>query len=386
LSALTISVAGRHRALSTLLTANPVGARHVAHAAMPDTEVRLIELPLHLIHAGRRVDLGDPLELSCDDGSSPWSATILLDDPAEFARLRVGDAITLQLGPTTAALMIDALQHSRAESPIYQISALSPVARFGSPYAAPIRLGAAGMARAVCERLLEQAIDWRLPDWQLPESAAELEDTPLALAQQIIGAVCGRLESRLDGALIARPSAPVSPPQYATASAVRLGDDQLYAYSAQIDAPLIANRFVITSGDDASTADADQIQVEALVDADDPHAYTVRAYPTPWRPVELVHTGDSATAIAARTEIQTEHAELVEITAGTARLRYPVHAITATRWQYANLGAVRLSDPQTLTAGGAESYSLLHITYRARAWEWRVTNARTETIQFLAVE
>ncbi|MCK7579151.1 MAG: hypothetical protein MZV65_27760 [Chromatiales bacterium] len=259
------------------------------------------------------------------------------------------------------------------------------MARFGSPYAAPVTLGAAGMAHAVCERLLGQAIDWRLPDWRLPESAAELEGAPLALAQQIVGAVGGRLESRLDGALIARPSAPVSPPQYATAEAVRLGDDQLYAYSAQIDAPLIADRFVVTSGDEAAT-DADQIQVEVIADDEDPHAYTVRAYPTPWRPVALVHTGDSATAIRARAEVQTEHEELVEITAGTARLRYPVHAITATRWQYANLGAVRLSDPQTLTAGGAESYSLLHITYRARAWEWRVTNARTETIQFLAVE
>lgn len=210
------------------------------------------------------------------------------------------------------------------------------------------------MARAVCERLLRQAIDWRL-------------------------------ESRLDGALLARPASPVSPPQYATVSAVRPGDDQLYAYSAQIDAPLIANRLVINSGDEAAT-DAAQIQVEAIVDESDPHAYTVRAYPTPWRPVALVHTGDSATVIRARIEVQTEHAELIEITAGTARLRYPVHAITATRWQYADLGAVRLSDPQTLTAGGAESYSLLHITYRARAWEWRVTNARTETIQFLAVE
>ena len=349
---------------------------------MPDTETRVVELPLQLIHAGRRVELGDPLELSCDDGSSGWAATIWLDDPSEYARLRVGDPIALQIGAVTAALMIDALQHSRGEAPTYRISALSPVAR----YASPIRLGAAGMARAVCERLLGQTIDWRLPDWRLPDSAAELEGTPLALAQQIVGAVGGRLESRLDGALIARPSAPVSPPQYATADAVRLADDQLYAHSAQIDAPLIANRFVITSGDDASTADADQIQVEAIVDEDDPHAYTVRAYPTPWRPVTLVHTGDHATAIGVRAAIQTEHEELVEIVAGTARLRYPVHAITATRWQYANLGAVRLSDPQTLTAGGAESYSLLNIEYRARAWEWRVTNARTETIQFLAVE
>lgn len=375
------AVATRHRAGSVLSDVTPVAARHSAHSALYDTQTRVIELPPRLIHKQRRMELGDPLELSCDDGASVWSAAIRLDDPADFAPLRVGESVALQIGPTRVALMIDALQHSRADSPTYQINALSPVARYGSPYAAPGLLGAVGMAHAVCERLLAQTIDWTLPDWRLPESAAALEDTPLALAQMIVGAVGGRLESRLDGSLRARPYAASSPP-YTDGRATALPDDQLYAYSAQIDAPRLANRFVITSGDEA----ADQIQVETIAAPSDPHAYTVRAYPAPWRPVELVHTGDSATAISARAEIQTDHDELIEIVAGTAQTRYPVYAVTATRWQYADLGAVRWSGPQTLAAGDAESYSLLRITYRARAWEWRVTNARTETIQFLAVE
>jgi hypothetical protein len=240
------------------------------------------------------------------------------------------------------------------------------------------------MARAVCERLLEQAIDWQIPDWPLPDSAAELEDTPLGLAQSIVGAVGGRLESLLDGSLVARPASVVAVPDYARAPAWHLSDDVLYSYSAQIDAPQIANRFVVTSGDEADTAPA--IQVEAIADDADPHRYTVRAYPSPFRPVELAHTGDSATVIGPRAEVTTEHTELVEIVAGAARLKYPVAQIAAHRWQYVDLGAPRMSEAQTLAVGDASAYSLLNLDYRARCWEWRVTNARIETIQFLALE
>ena len=353
---------------------------------MHDTALHICTLDAAVIHNGSRLAISDSLELSCDDGAVSWTASIPVDEAHDFARLAVGDAITLMLGTQSVALMIDALQHRRDDSPSYQISAISPVARMGAPYAAATRLGKSRLARTACQRLLGQSIDWQIPNWRLPEAAEELEDTPLALAQQIVAVAGGRLESRLDGSLIARPASRYAVPDYASAESVTLSDESLYAYSAQIDAPLIANRFVITSGDDAANADADQIHVESIVDPEDPSTYTVRAYPTPWRPVDLAHTGDSATAIGARADVQTAHTELLEIVAGAARARYPVQNVTSTRWQHVDLGAVRVADPQTLAAGDSSSYSLLEIAYQARAWEWRVTNARAETIQFLAIE
>jgi hypothetical protein len=257
------------------------------------------------------------------------------------------------------------------------------VVLLGSAWSAKIVLGRAEMARATVERILVQPVDWQIPDWRLPTDAAELEATPLELAQQIIGAVGGVLESLPDGSLLARRTDPISIPDYPLATAIPLTDRDLYAHSASIDNPVIANRFVITSG--AAGSNQNEIQIEATQDENNPHHYTIRAYPMPWRPVSLVHTGDVSTAIGARIETTLANDELIAITKGEGSLKYPAHSIDATRFQYADLGAITQPDAKSIKTATAE-YSLLSIQYQARAWEWEAVNPRTEDIQFLAVE
>ncbi|AFL76247.1 hypothetical protein [Thiocystis violascens] len=383
-AAILAAVRARHLASSRLLTANPVAARHRAASSCPDASVQILAGPNHLLHQGRVVPLGEGTELSADEGSPVWIATLDLLHEADYARVALGDPLTLLFWGQPIALICDGRRFSRADAaPSVVLSAISPGALLGTPWAVPVALGAVELAQTVVERLLGQPVAWQLPNWRLPDSAGALQGTPLELARQIVGAVAGELDSLPDGSLVARPRYPVSPPAYSSATPVAtLTDRDLLAHRDQAEAASRENRFVIASGDPSATAD--QIQIDSVQDPEDPHAYTIRAYPHPWRPVDLVHTGDAATQIGPRTEVLTEQDELVVIQSGAATLAYPLADIRAQSYRYADLGRVSVVGRDLTTAQA--DYSLLSLQYRARAWQWRATNARTETIQFLAVE
>ncbi|AFL73361.1 hypothetical protein [Thiocystis violascens] len=367
-----------------LLSANPLAARHRAASSCPDARVEILAGPNHLLHDGRVVPLGEGTELSADEGSPVWIAALDVLHEDDYARIALGDPLTLLFWGQPIALICDGRRFSRADAaPSVVLSAISPGALLGTPWAVPVALGAVELAQTVVERLLGQPVAWQLPNWRLPDSAGALQGTPLELARQIVGAVAGELDSLPDGSLVARPRYPVSPPAYSSATPVAtLTDRDLLAHRDQAEAASRENRFVIASGDPSATAD--QIQIDSVQDPEDPHAYTIRAYPHPWRPVDLVHTGDAATQIGPRTEVLTEQDELVVIQSGAATLAYPLADIRAQSYRYADLGRVSVVGRDLTTAQA--DYSLLSLQYRARAWQWRATNARTETIQFLAVE
>jgi hypothetical protein len=194
--------------------------------------------------------------------------------------------------------------------------------------------------------------------------------------------VGGVLESLPDGSLRARRAHPVSPPDYASAPATRLTDRDVLGAAEEADAVEIWDRFTVTSG---SAIDASaEVQVEAHAVEGDPQAFDVRAYPYPFRPVSLAHTGDAATEIGVRQSIYAVREELIELRAGAGSVAYPVETLLGVRYQYRALGAVTASGRELKAA--VSDYSLAWVQYRTAGYQWRVTNARVETIQFLAME
>jgi hypothetical protein len=111
---------------------------------------------------------------------------------------------------------------------------------------------------------------------------------------------------------------------------------------------------------------------------------TVRAYPLPWREITLAHTGDAAVQIGTRAQVEQPQEETLEIIAGSATAAYPVTLLDTAVYRYVDLGAVVVEGTAVTTAEPA--YSLLDLTYRSRAWQWRVEHPRVESIQFLALE
>jgi hypothetical protein len=326
--------------------------------------------------------LGDDLTISADEGSAVWLAEFNLPSQADYAGIAIGDDLTLVLWGTPTALICDAKRMARGDdAPTFAISGISPVAALGNPWALPVALESPGTAKAAVEALVGPVTWQGLPDWALPPSVTAIEATPLEIARKIVAAAGGLLESGLDGGLIARHRYPVSAPDYPEQILTPMTDRDLLGHSDSADGGAIQNRFIITSGEQPV---GDAIQLEADQDPDDPHAYTVRAYPWPWRAVSLVHTGDAATQIGPREQSTVEIQQLIEVEAGAASLSHPAYSVISAAYQYQDLGQVQADGTAVTTA--TQGFSQIDIRYHSRAWEWRVTNARTETIQFLAIE
>jgi hypothetical protein len=374
----TTPVAGRHQLNAALSATNPIRLRHAITYSAADGEVRvLFPSPVVRWPGGEASPL--TVRLSADQGSAVWLADITLATAQDYAALSVGASIEIGIGDQTWALVVDEKLRERPNG--YRIKAVSPLALRGSPWAAPRALGEPGLARATCEALLGQPIDWAIPDWPLPASAAAIEATPLDLARQIVEAVGGLLESLPDGTVRARPASPASPPTERVAGVVTLTDADLYGHGESVGTPRISDRYVVTSGDPASTK---PVLIEVLPDPEDPQVRTVLAYAWPWRPMDLVHTGDEAVQVGPRIEYQGAHEETLEVVAGAARTRYPAHALQSSAYRYVDLGAVSNNGDSVETEVGG--YSLLDLRYATRAWQWRVEHPRVESIQFLAME
>jgi hypothetical protein len=351
--------------------------------ASPDASIITVTGETYLIHQGRRIDLGEGTRISSDEGSPVWLADLDILTKSDYSSIQIGDEMTLVFWDTPVSIVCDGRAMARSEdgAPSYSISGISPLALLGETWTGQIALGRAGLASEAVASLVG-AIDWQLVDWPLPASAAEIEGTPLEIARTIVSAAGGLIESRIDGSLVARHSYPVSIVDYASQSPEELTDRDLLSHSDKADAAALDNRFVISSGAGESTKE--EIQLESIQDEDDAHAHTITAYPWPFRAVSLVHTGDGATAISSLGSAYIDKEELVEIQAGEGSVRYPIASIISTDYQYSDLGAVRSNGKAISTQ--ANGYSLINIRYKTQAHSWRATNARNETIQFLAIE
>ena len=379
-ASMTGAVSGRILAPALLRTTDPVATRQVLLWSAPSATITVLSPAPAMRHA--RAGLISPLSvrLSTDTGSAVWTAEIARADAAGYSRISIGDAILIEIADTIWALICDQKNRTRPDG--YTLQALSPVAMYSEPWTVAVTLGTAGMAQAACERLLEQDIDWALPDWRLPDSAAALSATPLALAQQIVAAVGGTLESLPDGSLRARPINPISPPTRLSVVVATLTDDHLIAHSESVGMTALANHYIITSGTSASIAAT--VQTEVIDDPDDPTHRTVRAYPYPWRALTRVHTGDSLVRIGSASQTSQTCTETLEIVAGSATAQHPIQSVISAVYRYVNLGAVSHAGADITTASA--EYSLLDITYRAPAWQWEVYDPRIESIQFLVME
>mgnify|MGYP001809843478 CR=1 FL=1 len=349
----------------------------------PDPAPIILSGQTRLLHQGRAIGLVGSVEISCDEGSPTWICSPTLAEADDYARIQLGDALTLELSGATWALICDGRRYADSESgPEYALSCSSPVSLLGAPWALDAAAPGGGMARNLVEGLVG-AVDWQLVDWPVPSAALSADGAPLTLARSIVEAVGGVLDSLPDGSLIARRRHPVSPPEYAGAAVAALSDRELLGAAEDADAVEIFDRFTVTS-DGAAEAAVPDIQIESEAVEGDPHAYDVRVYPYPLRPIALVHTGDSATVIGPRQAWTEEREELVELRAGVGSVSHPVETLLDVQYQYNSLGALT-HDGGALTAA-TSGYSLARVRYRTAGYAWRVTNARVESIQFLAME
>ena len=357
---------------------------------LPDQAVYAVAVAPELVFDGRvvRLDGDATLSLSCDEGSPVWIATICIAGLDDFAALRIGDALSLSLAGETFALVVDGKTLSRdsAVRRRCEVTASSPLALLDKPFAAELSWQAAGpmQARAVVEYFIG-AVDWQLPDWVIGAAALVFDGaTPLKAARAVVEAIGGVVESAPDGTVVCRPRHPVSVPDYAGAAvAHQFFDSEVLGAEERIAPVRGFNRVTVSNEQGGAGASASPDALEYV--GEDSAGGTVRAYPNPSRPVELVHTGHPETTIVAQGEVARSETELIEFVAGRARARYPVSAILAAAWRHEDLGELTFSggDLQAATPG----YSLLELTYEVRSIDWSVgLAAADESVQFVLMD
>ena len=329
--------------------------------------------------------------LSADEESPVWIAEeIVIAERELWSAIQLGDLIQFSIHEETWLLRVDGKGMSRPQpgDMLLSISAVSPLAWLDTPYASAITLDNANeavSARATVAALVASVgtLTWDIDDWLIPPGAlAMTETTPLQAAREIVAAIGGLLESAPDGTPVARRRHPVTVPSYASATPDQvIQDGDLFAFKVTA-APFAGFNRVVISNEDLNGEDArDRLEYFD----EDANAYDgeMRAWPNPWRPVVLGHTGHPETVITALGERQHSHTELVEFVAGQGQVEYPVHTLTSVTWQHVDLGPVS-AQGTTLTATVSEQ-SLALITYTTRTMDWRVGLDRDESVQFVLI-
>ena len=332
-------------------------------------------------------------ELSCDEDSSVWIATLSTLDAAAFSAISIMDEIILSVtmvsGVEDFSFIVDSKQLSRGDNAevTYVVSAISPLALLGSPFASEItvKYPAIALASVIVTDLIG-AVSWQLPDWQIPAGEAVFANvTPLEAAKRVLAAIGGIIESTPNGSVVCRLRHPVNIPDYYTAAVDHsLFDDELLSSSSDIGTAPGFNRVSLSNdtGDSYTSSDV----LEEVPHPSYPDSTTVkrvRGYLSTVRPVLLVHTSNPATVITPLGEQTRTETELVEFIEGVARTRYIIDTIVSMSWQSVDLGLVTCSG--TKVTSTVVGYSLLSLTYTVKSYDWDVSLNATQDVQFIIV-
>lgn len=355
-----------------------------------DLAPRIAVMSVPVLRSGQRCIELIAASIGVDEPSPWWTARLEIAELADFGRIDVGDAVRLDMGDTVFELVIDG-KHLVRNTPSalrLEVTARSPLAALAPPLGASVSRNfseAVKAETAVRDLLPGVSIDWQLPDWWIPAGRLVATDANrVDLARNIVKTVGGMLESLPDGRVTARRLFPVSLPDYGSASvSLVLTDDDLFEAEETLEVRSGMNLVRVGDGDQSQFAD----RVEYLRDEQDARQGIVRVAPSPWRRLDLAHTGDAAVSLVPLGEQRRETLELVEFKAGVARVDWPVETIISVRWQHRDLGVVTFSrGASEIRAGGSDAYSLAEVRYGLRVLEWQVANLRDETIQFLVLE
>lgn len=369
----------------SLLALDPAALRHDSRWDIRDSTAQIVSATVTLTYGSKQLPVSDA-SVSCDEQSPIWIGSIALSDIEDYNLLQPGALVTLAMAGETFSLVVDSKQLTRSgpAASAYSISVSSPLSLKDSPFAATISKSwdATVTAKAAVEEMLGP-VTWSLLDWSIPAGSATFSDaTPLEIARSIVAAIGGIVESEPDGGIVCRPRHYYSPPNYNDSPvALVLVDDDLIESHERQSVVKVTNRLTI-SNELAAASATDRIEYEQ--DESDDNAGTVRAYPEPWRDLDLVHTGDTTVGIADLGEEIGAHEEIIQITAGAGSTQYPILDVLEYDWRYTDLGAITVAGQSVRPS--IAGYSLLYIKYRVRAQAWAVANSKDEDVLFLAME
>ena len=324
--------------------------------------------------AGGRVPI-QAAKITASEGSPYWQCEVTLLRDADYRRLPRDTAFTLNWFGVDFAFMVDSRELSRSIDDDGNltvqaaISGLSPACRLAGPRATAITQTWTdpAMARDLVEAIFGEAVQWDMVDWMIPAGRLSASGAyPLDIAQRIVEAAGGLLESLPGGGLRARKRWPVAVADLRPGMAAdhALTGREVFTLTERPSLDERMNRVRIVDVESNY-----QDTLEWVPDADDALRGELRAYPSPWRAgLSIRHTRGSPPVYldGALTDASAVHTEVVEFKDGVATVRYPLLAVQSFTWLAESLGGVsHAAGAKQLTADAA-GYGLAEVTYITR--------------------
>lgn len=298
-----------------------------------------------------------------------------------------GDTVVVDLSGVQYVYLVE---DPSAEGPARSIWCRSAACVLDEPHAAEINLNgwdtpyaaAAALAAAVCGTV---ALDWQLPDWNLP-NRWELTGTPIECLQTLVASVGGILQSTPDGGITARRRWPVRPPDLAGATPLAT----IRRATALDDSPLTVKP---TSGkgygsvtvygyDTAALLPDMELEESSPVLGSPVHVRLFWPTQTPL-PFDSFVTDGSAVKLSSADLVVS--AEELIFENGAATTRYPIKHLHSCEWIGANGGALwwlengNSKELSTITPGVR---GIAKVTYTTSYERWQLTGQTAEKCLF----
>ncbi|MDD2815460.1 MAG: hypothetical protein PHP00_06930 [Thiotrichaceae bacterium] len=360
---------------------------------------------IYLLHNGKRLEILD-FTLRQDIGMYCFIGSINLPDIAAYKASNVMDLITLVIDDNRFSsryeLLITDKSYSRSgvDAPKLLINVASPTYYLEqqriTTYIPRIN------ARAACELIAQQTIDWQILDWVIPDGILNFDGCTLIEAIRTIIKQLAVVQTNADGTLRVQYRHPVSPTKwdYATPAYTLYDNVHNLSYSegyrwhsAMYNAVIIAD--ATPSADDPKGEIT--YDLEFVEDKDDKLGSGVlRIYSSSPREVsgvQVVHTGDKSIQLGQCYPTQVEITERVEFKANKTTVQRQISGLLKVDYKSVDLGQIVVSaDGKTLTTdnrGDYAGYSLCELTYTTECYVCAVTLTKAfdtpQPTQFLVV-
>ncbi len=348
------------------------------------------------------------LSISCDEESPYYQCELTLRDSQFYQHFPRDKPFLVHLFDHDYQFVVDSRTLNRSiddegnESNTVSITGLSPLCRLASPRATPMTKlwEVSTLASAIVTELLGP-VTWELVDWMIPayRLAAE-KSAPLDIANQIVNAVGGLIESQPDGTIVCRHRWPTSIADMDSASATTLSEKIIYSIAESATNDELVNQIHILD-QEATYQDRLEYVANKVGDSDDPYNGILYAYLSPWREgLRIVTTRPSKITLGSLSEgtrviddsNESYPAELITFANREGSTQYPIMSLTSLEWLDEHLGSATITPySTTITAGNGtyEGHSLAKVSYTTRFLQIPVhCLASVESIeaQFLLLE
>jgi len=350
------------------------------------------------------------ISISCDEDSPYYQCEVTLKDAQDYVQFPRDTAFVIHLLNVDYHFIVDSRSLNRSidddgnYSETCSFTGLSPLVNYARPRSVKLTKTweTPSMASAIVAELIG-SVTWNLIDWMIPAYRLAAENAaPLDIAQQIVQAVGGLIESQPDGKVVCRHRWPVSIANFSTAASnVILSETGIFSATESPTQDELMNRIRIMDQDAGYQDRMEYVPDKLSEDEDDPFHGILYAFPSPWREgLRIVTTRPSAIALGTLSEgkriiadsNEDYPAEILTFAERESSTQYPVMSLTTFEWLDENLGSITVVPyATTLEAGNGTygGYSLAKVSYVTHYLSIPVTcTEQTEDIeaQFLLLE